>query len=151
MVQVTLPAASHRMRIETVPSGALVYVNGVLQIGQTPLALTFADDEFYRLQLEKDGFELTSRSLTPDDRGSALTVNLIPEKSERGTLMLDSDVVAEVWVDGESSGFFSPTVFRLNAGEHTLQLRDGDELHSAAVKVKIKAGQATHFTLKGTR
>ena len=65
--------------------------------------------------------------------------------------MLDSDVVAEVWVDGENSGFFSPTVFRLGKGEHTLQLRDGEEVHSPAVKVKIKSGQATHFSLKGTR
>ncbi|MDB4971114.1 MAG: hypothetical protein JWN44_6803 [Myxococcales bacterium] len=150
LMQVTLPAPNHVVTVETVPSGALVYLNGVLQIGQTPLELTLADDEFYRVQLEKDGFELTSRALTPDDKAAVMTANLTPEKSERGTLMLDSDAVADVWVDGESSGFFSPTVFRLAKGEHTVQLRDGEELRSPAVKVRIKAGQATHLTLKTT-
>jgi hypothetical protein len=148
VVQLTLPAANHTIKLETLPSGALVYVNGVLQVGQTPLQLTVADDEFYRLQLEKDGFELTSRGLTPDDRDPVVTVNLVPEKTERGTLMLDSDSVAEVWVDGANSGFFSPTVFRLAKGEHTLQLRDGEEIRSPPVRVKIKPAQATHLTLK---
>jgi predicted Ser/Thr protein kinase len=150
LVQAALPAASRMVRVETVPSGAFVYVNGVLQIGQTPLELQLANDEFYYLRIEKNGFELTARAITPDDKEPVVMVNLVAERSERGTLMLESDVVAEVWVDGESSGFVSPTVFRLPAGEHQVQLRDGDEARSAPVKVRIKNGQVTHLTVKGT-
>jgi serine/threonine protein kinase len=151
VVQVALPAASHAVRVESVPSGALVYVNGILQIGQTPVEIKVSDDEFYRIQLEREGFELTSRALTPDDKAPVLTVELQPEKAQRGTLMLESDVVAEVWVDGENSGFVSPTLFRLTAGDHTLQLRESDEPRSSTVRVKIKAGKVSHLTLKGTR
>jgi hypothetical protein len=151
LVQLALPAASHPVRVETVPSGAFVYVDGVLQVGQTPLSLTLANDEFYNLRIEKNGFELTSKSLTPDDHDPVVTVNLPPEKMERGTLMLDSDIVAEVWVDGENSGLMSPTVFQLPPGDHQVQLREGDEAKSPMVKVKIKVGQATHTQLKGTR
>jgi hypothetical protein len=150
-VEMTLPPSSRKLRVETVPSGAQIYVNGVLHSGQTPQELSIDDDEFYQLTFEKDGFELTQRAITPDDHEPAVTVNLLPEKGERGTLMLDSDTVAEVWVDGQSSGFFSPTMFRLPAGEHTVQLRDGDEARSRAEKVHIKAGRATQLSLKGTR
>ena len=80
-----------------------------------------------------------------------MTVNLVPEKAERGTLLLDSDIVAEVWVDGEDSGFVSPTMFRLPAGEHTVQLRDADEAKSATAHVHIKIGRATQLSLKGSR
>ncbi|MGZ3407804.1 MAG: serine/threonine-protein kinase, partial [Polyangia bacterium] len=151
LVQLTLPAPSHKVHLETIPSGAFVYVNGVLQIGQTPLDLTVVDDEFYQLGVEKDGFEMTQRALTPDDREPTLTVNLQPEKSERGTLLLDSDIIAEVWVDGQNSGFVSPTMFRLPAGDHQVQLRDADEVRSAIARVRIKVGHATQVSLKGTR
>ncbi|HEX9101977.1 MAG TPA: hypothetical protein VF997_07235, partial [Polyangia bacterium] len=93
----------------------------------------------------------TQRAITPDDRGAEVTVNLLPEKGEHGTLLLDSDLVAGVWVDGQDSGFVSPTMFRLPAGDHTIQLRDGDEARSAAAKVRIKTGHATPLSLKGTR
>jgi predicted Ser/Thr protein kinase len=151
LVEVTLPPSSRKLRVETVPSGAQIYVNGVLHSGQTPQELSIDDDEFYQLTFEKDGFELTQRAITPDDHETEVTVNLLPEKGERGTLMLDSDTVAEVWVDGQSSGFFSPTMFRLPAGDHMVQLRDGDEARSPAAKVHIKTGRATQLSLKGTR
>jgi hypothetical protein len=151
LVQVALPAEARKVRIDTVPAGATVYVNGVLQIGQTPLDIEVSDDEFYAVRLEKNGFELTTRAITPDDTQPTITVNLLPENTDRGTLMLDSDVVAEVWVDGHDSGFVSPTVFRLPAGEHQLQLRDGDEVKSAATRVRVKSGQVTQLTLKGSK
>src|SRR6185312_292352 len=46
LVQVTLPPSNHHVRLETIPSGAFAYVNGVLQTGQTPLELTVDDDDF---------------------------------------------------------------------------------------------------------
>ncbi len=151
LVQVTLPPASRKLRVDTVPSGAAIYVNGVLQSGQTPQELSVDDDEFYQLTFEKDGFELTQQAITPDDRMPELTVNLLPERSEHGTLLLDSDIIAEVWVDGQNSGFISPTMFRLPAGEHTVQLRDNDEVRSPAARVHVKVGRATQLSLKGNR
>ena len=66
LVEVTLPPSSHRLRLETVPSGAYVYVNGVLQTGQTPYELTVDDNEFYQLAVKKDSFEMTQRAVAPD-------------------------------------------------------------------------------------
>jgi serine/threonine-protein kinase len=151
LVEATLPPSSRALRIETVPAGALVYVDGVLQIGQTPAVVTVSDDDFHHLRIEKNGFELATRAIGPDDQAPLVTVDLVPEQQDRGTLMLDSDGVAEVWVDGEDSGFVSPTVFRLRAGVHAVQLRDGDEPRSAVVKVHIKRGEVTHLALKSTR
>jgi predicted Ser/Thr protein kinase len=149
LVEATLPPASRVVRVDSVPQGALVYVDGVLQVGQTPLDVTLGDDDFHALRFEKAGFELASKSLAPDDKSAVVTVPLDPERAGRGTLMLDSNLVADVWVDGTSSGFVSPSVFRLPAGEHALQLRDGDEPRSAIAKIKIKAGAATRLTLNG--
>jgi hypothetical protein len=149
-VAVILPPASHSVRVETVPAGALVYVDGVLQIGQTPLTISVADDDFHHLRFERNGFEQATLSLAPEDKAPAVTVNLQAERQARGTLMLDSELRAEVWVDGEDSGFVSPSVFRIPAGAHTVQLHDGGQPRSAPVKVQIKAGEATHLSIKGT-
>jgi predicted Ser/Thr protein kinase len=151
LVQMTLPPSSRKVRVETVPAGAQVYANGVLQSGQTPLELSVAEDEFYQLSFGKDGFEMTPHALTPDDHDPVITVNLLPEKAEQGTLLLDSDTIAEVWIDGHDSGFVSPTMFRVPGGDHTVQLRDGDEPRSPVVHVKIKEGHATQLSLKGGR
>jgi serine/threonine-protein kinase len=149
LVEVVLPPATHSVTVETVPAGALVYVDGVLQIGQTPLTLALADDDFHHLRFERNGFEQATRSLAPDDRAPLVTVNLQPERQARGTLMLDSEVRAEVWVDGEDSGFVSPSVFRIPAGTHTVQLRDGKQPRSAPLAVQITAGEATRLSIKG--
>ncbi|HEX4456879.1 MAG TPA: serine/threonine-protein kinase, partial [Polyangia bacterium] len=148
LVDVTLPPVSHVVRLDSVPSGALVYIDGVLQIGQTPLDLT-VDDDFHYLRLEKAGFEMATRSLTPDDHAAQVTVLLAPEKQDRGTLMVDSDVGAPVWVDGGDSGFISPSTFGVPAGMHTVQLREGEVARSAPIKVRIKKGESTRVTLRG--
>jgi hypothetical protein len=148
LVNVTLPPVSHVVRLDSVPSGALVYIDGVLQIGQTPLNLT-VDDDFHYLRLEKAGFEMATRSLTPDDHAAQVTVLLAPEKQDRGTLMVDSDWAAPVWVDGGDSGFISPSTFGVPAGMHTVQLREGEVARSAPIKVRIKKGESTRVTLRG--
>ena len=76
---------------------------------------------------------------------------LLPEKSERGTLLLDSDIVADVWVDGQNSGFISPTMFRLPAGEHTVQLRDADERGRRRRACASRSAAPRSWSLKGTR
>jgi hypothetical protein len=149
LVDVSLPPAHHAVRLESVPSGALVYVDGVLQIGQTPLDLTLAEDDFHYLRLEKSGFEMATRSLTPDDHAAQVTVALEPEQHDRGRLMIDSDVAAAVWVDGGDSGFISPSTFGVLAGLHTVQLREGETARSAPVKVHVKKGETTRVTLRG--
>ena len=42
-------------------------------------------------------------------------------------------------------------MFRVPGGDHTVQLRDGDEPRSPVVHVKIKEGHATQLSLKGGR
>ena len=71
LVEVTLPPASHTVTRRDGAGGRRVYVNGVLQSGKTPQELELADGEFYQLAVEKDGFELTQRAITPDDRDAA--------------------------------------------------------------------------------
>jgi hypothetical protein len=149
LVEVHLPPQSRQVRVDTVPAGAMVYVDGVLQVGQTPMQLTVTDDEFHDVRLARDGFELGTLALKPDDSAPEMTVNLVPERQQRGTLMLDSEVIAEVWIDGEDSGFVSPGVFRLAAGLHTIQLRDGDQARSPIVKARLRSGAVTRLTLRG--
>src|SRR5207248_8495185 len=104
-----------------------------------------------QLPVANDRFTLTNRAPTPSARARLPTLNLPPDKRERGTPLLDSDIVPEVWIHGSDSGLVSPTILRLTGGEHTIQLRDADEPKSATARVRIKVGRATQLSLKGGR
>jgi hypothetical protein len=147
VVNVVLPPSSHPVEVHSAPEGASVFLDGKLAVGETPTVIDVSDDEFHEVRVEKDGFETASRAVTPDDHDAMLRVSLTPERQPRGTLMVDSSGVAEVWLDGVDTGYTTPTLgIHLNAGIHTVEVRDNAQ-GRAATKVKILQGQTVRLLL----
>jgi hypothetical protein len=62
--------------------------------------------------------------------------------------MVDSNTTAEVWVDGIDTGYTTPTLMmEVNAGEHTVELRDSNGVRATATKVLVRQGETKRLTL----
>jgi hypothetical protein len=147
VVNVVLPPSSHRVEVRSVPEGATVYLDGRVAVGETPTAIEVTDDEFHELKVEKVGYETATRALTPDDHEPVLTLQLPPEKQPRGTLLVDANTAAEVWLDGVDTGYTTPTLgIHVPLGEHVIEVRDG-AAHRAQTKVQVQQGQTIRLLL----
>jgi len=147
VMNVVLPPASHPVEVHSAPEGASVYLDGKLAVGETPTIIDVSDDEFHELRVEKNGFEINTRPITPDDHDIQLRISLSPEKQPRGTLMVDSNGAAEVWIDGVDSGYTTPTLgIHVSVGLHTVEVRDAGNA-SASKRVKIDQGQTLRLLL----
>jgi len=147
VMNVVLPPASHPGEVRSAPEGASVYLDGKLAVGETPTIIDVSDDEFHELRVDKNGFENASRAITPDDHDTQLRISLTPEKQPRGTLMVDSNGAAEVWIDGVDSGYTTPTLgIHEPVGWHTVEVRDASNQRLSA-KVKIEQGVTTRLLL----
>jgi tRNA A-37 threonylcarbamoyl transferase component Bud32 len=146
-IDVALPAAQHDLEVRTMPPGAVVYLDGTPMAGRTPAVLTVSDDDFHELRLELSGYEPVVHALKPEMRNDKLTFNLVLEKHGRGTLLVEANGPADVWIDGSPSGFVTPTVGILLAeGDHTVELRTTGA-HGVLRKVKIRRGESLRLTL----
>jgi serine/threonine-protein kinase len=147
VVNVVLPPASHKVEVRSVPEGATVYLDGRVAVGETPTTIEVTDDEFHELRVEKTGYEPGTRALTPDDHDPMLTMALAPEKQPRGTLLVDANSAAEVWIDGVDTGYTTPTLgIHVALGEHMVEVRDGAG-HKALSKVNVTQGQTLRLLL----
>jgi PEGA domain len=147
VVNVVLPPASHKVEVRSVPEGATVYLDGRVAVGETPTTIEVTDDEFHELRVEKSGYETATRALTPDDHDPMLTMALSPEKQPRGTLLVDANTAAEVWIDGVDTGYTTPTLgIHVPLGEHMVEVRDGAG-HKATSKVNVTQGQTYRLLL----
>jgi hypothetical protein len=143
-----LPPAHHAVEVQTVPSGALVYLDGHLQAAETPLTVQVDDDDFHQLRIEKTGYEIATRALTPEDPAPSVTLTLEPERQPHGTLWVESNRAAQVFIDGRDTGLTTPTLgIRVGLGEHVVQLRDARGRSGASVRVRVARGENHHFTL----
>ncbi len=147
VMNVVLPPASHQVEVHSAPEGASVLLDGKLAVGETPTMIEVSDDEFHELVVQKNGFEIAMKALTPDDHDPMLRVSLTPERQPRGTLMVDSNGAAEVWIDGVDSGYTTPTLgIHVSTGMHSVEVRDGSN-GKVGSKVKIEQGQTVRLLL----
>ena len=147
VMNVVLPPSSHSVEVHSAPEGASVYLDNKLAVGETPTMIEVTDDDFHELRVEKTGFETTTRALTPDDQEPVLRLSLTPEKQPRGTLMVDSNGAAEVYIDGVDTGFTTPTLgIHVPVGEHVVELKDGANAHMIT-RVRIRQGQTARVLL----
>ena len=71
----------------------------------------------------------------------------MPEKQPRGTLLVDANTAAEVWIDGVDTGYTTPTLgIHVALGEHMVEVRDGAG-HKATSKVNVLQGQTVRLLL----
>jgi predicted Ser/Thr protein kinase len=145
-IQLALPARSRTVALGTSPSGARVYIDGKLVLGETPINVPLAADEFHEVRMEKLGYETNVEHVAPDDKRSRVDADLVPEREPRGEVWIDSATSAEVWVDGGPTAFVTPTLaLRLPVGAHTIELRDADG--SASKDVTVHQGETLHVML----
>ncbi|MGZ3408041.1 MAG: PEGA domain-containing protein, partial [Polyangia bacterium] len=66
----------------------------------------------------------------------------------RGTLVVEAQVVAEVWLDGAPTGLTTPTLgFHVATGDHTVELRATSGERSLPKKVRVSQGQTLRLTM----
>jgi serine/threonine-protein kinase len=148
-VALALPEASHPVAVDSLPSGAQVFVDGVQVPGETPLSVTLANDDFHEIRVEKVGFESATRRVTPEERVSSLELTLEPERQPRGRLQIDSNEGGRVYIDGKATAYDAPTFpILVEKGSHLVELRDATGRRSAPARVEIRQGETVRVTLK---
>lgn len=147
-IEVTLSPESRRLEVQTAPDGASLYVDGRLVPGTTPTTIALTVDDFHELRAERDGYETAVRALKPEEREPTLLLTLSPERHPRGTLIVESRDVADVWLDGVATGQTTPTIgFHVPVGDHVLELRTASGDRSAPKKVHVERGATLRLTM----
>ena len=143
-----LPPRSHAVAIGTFPAGATLYLDGRLVRGVTPVSINLSDEDFHELRIELEGYDTIVKGLAPDDRAPSLEFTLQPEREPRGRLFVDADATAEIWVDGVSTGLFTPASdILLNPGAHTVELRDSTSAIRSTTNIRLAAHESRHLMM----
>jgi len=147
-MDVALPPETRRVEVQTTPDGASLYVDGHLVPGTTPTTVALTVDDFHELRAERDGYETLVRALKPEDSDPTVMLHLSTERHARGTLVVEAQDIAEVWVDGVPTGLTTPTLgFRVATGDHTIELRAPSGERSAVKKVRVTQGQTLRLSM----
>jgi serine/threonine protein kinase len=110
--------------ITTQPPGADVFINGAKQSGQTPVTLPLAPGQ-YNLVLRLQGYEPYTGSIQVKDIQTPLNVELTERSATRvAWAQVNSNPKgAEIIVDGNSTGLFTPSRIQVPTGLHTVTLK----------------------------
>ena len=74
---------------------------------------------------------------------------MTPETRPRGTIYVDAAAPAAVWIDGQYSGFMTPTPgLMVAAGEHAVQLRDNDGAVVDEVRARVQKGETARLVMQ---
>ncbi|MGZ3405540.1 MAG: serine/threonine protein kinase [Polyangia bacterium] len=147
-LDIALSPETRRVEVQTSPDGASLYVDGHLVPGTTPTTVALTVDDFHELRAERIGYETGVRALKPEDRDATVMLTLAPERHPRGTLVVEAQVVAEVWLDGAPTGLTTPTLgFHVATGDHTVELRATSGERSLPKKVRVTQGQTLRLTM----
>jgi tRNA A-37 threonylcarbamoyl transferase component Bud32 len=148
VVQVSLPPATHRLEVRSIPDGAWVFLDGRLAFGETPTYVDITDEDFHELRVAKNGYQTVVKAITPDDKMTELSISLKAETQPRGTIMVDANTAAEVWIDGLSTGYTTPTLgIQVPPGKHTVELRDGTGGKGESRTVNVAQGEMVRVLL----
>lgn len=117
---IRLEEADARLRVNTIPRGANVLVNGRYR-GQSPVTLDLLPDVSYEIGLSKAGYGSTTRQVR---LGTAASESITVDLSARtGTVTVNvSPADATVYVDGRPRGQGSTTL-SLSSAPHRIEVR----------------------------
>ncbi|MFQ5609628.1 MAG: PEGA domain-containing protein, partial [Woeseiaceae bacterium] len=117
--EIQLEEADARLRVESIPRGANVLVNGRYR-GQSPVTLDLLPDIDYQIGLSKAGYGTTVRQVRLASASSqSITVDLTARTGNVTVNVSPSD--ATVFVDGRRSG--GATTLRLTSAPHRIEVR----------------------------
>jgi tRNA A-37 threonylcarbamoyl transferase component Bud32 len=145
-LMITLPVGQRFVDVASLPAGGSIFVDGKLR-SLSPSRIELVADDFHELKLEKEGYQTVVLNLKPDDTVTSWAPSLEQETQPRGSITVEADRPAEVWIDGAFTGFRAPTLaLQVSEGAHKLELRDGGRVVTAR-DVTIAKGQAMHLIL----
>jgi tRNA A-37 threonylcarbamoyl transferase component Bud32 len=151
-LRLTLPEQSRALTIETVPTGAQVFIDGHLALGQTPFEAQIVADDFHQIRVEKPGYESKTVNLPPEDTTPRLVLTLEAEKRPQATVWVDANRTAQVFIDGVDSGWTTPTVgIRVAPGKHRIELRDAAGGPGPSLLLDLAQGETRHLLLEFDR
>jgi serine/threonine-protein kinase len=122
--RVTLEPLAVGLFVSSKPPGADVFINGAKQSGQTPVTLPLAPGQ-YNLVLRLEGYQAYSQQVSVKDNvQTQLQADLKPRNAHVAWAQVNSyPEGAEIFVDGSSTGKFSPARVQIPSGIHTILLK----------------------------
>ena len=134
--------------ISTQPAGADVFINGAKQSGQTPVVLPLAPGQ-YNLVLRLQGYEPYSGSIQVKDIQTQLNVELTERTHVAWAQVNSNPKGAEIIVDGDSTGQFTPSRIQIPTGLHTITLKlDGYQPAKRTVQASEGGTTTVNLTLQ---
>ncbi len=123
--KIKLESLAKGIYISSKPPGADVFIDGAKQSGQTPVTLPLAPGQ-YNLVLRLEGYEAYAGGIqVKDNIQTQLHVPLTAKAPSRvAWAQVNSNPKgAEIFVDGTSTGRFTPARVQVPAGLHIMTLR----------------------------
>ena len=117
---IELQPANAKLRVNTIPRGANVTVNGRYR-GQSPITLSLSPEVDYAIGMSKAGYGVTTRNLRLQSAANdSITVDL---SARVGTVTVNVEPAdATVYVDGRARGK-GKTIVRLSSAPHKIEVR----------------------------
>jgi serine/threonine protein kinase len=123
--KIKLESLAKGIYIVSQPPGADVFINGAKQSGQTPLTLPLAAGQ-YNLVLRLQGYEAYAGNIQVQDNSQAQLNATLTEKSASRVAWAQVSSTpkgAEIIIDGNSTGQFTPARVQVPTGIHNIVLR----------------------------
>ena len=148
--KIKLESLAKGIFISTQPPGADVFINGAKQSGQTPVVLPLAPGQ-YNLVLRLQGYEPYSGNIQVKDIQTPLNVELTERSAARvaWAQVSSNPQGAEIMVDGNSTGQFTPSRVQIPSGLHTITLKlDGYQAARRTVQASEGGTVPVNLTLQ---
>src|SRR5580704_2313884 len=133
-----LESLSKGLLITSHPAGADVFINGAKQSGQTPVTLPLAAGQ-YDLVLRLPGYEAYAGHIQVKDNVQTSLAAELREKSLDHVAWAQVTTTpsgAEIFIDGKSTGQFSPARVQMPTGGHMIMMKlNGFQLARRGVQV----------------
>ena len=123
--KIAMEALIKGLLVTSQPSGADVFINGAKQSGQTPVNLPLAPGQ-YNLVLRLQGYNPYVGSVQVKDNVQTQLDTKLVERSNSRVAFADvhsNPAGAEIFIDGNSTGQFTPSRVEVPTGMHTIVLR----------------------------
>jgi serine/threonine-protein kinase len=123
--KIKLESLAKGIYISSQPPGADVFINGAKQSGQTPVTLPLAPGQ-YNLVLRLQGHEPYAGGIQVKDNVQTLLNVPLSEKSASRVAWAQVNSTpkgAEIFLDGNSTGQFTPARVQVPTGVHTVTVR----------------------------
>jgi len=136
--------ASSTLEVDSSPSGATVWVDGVA-VGATPMTLEDLSPGEHQIAVVKEGFVRSTEVVTPAPDAAPLVFALQPARALLSVTSTPSP--AAVLVDGKAVGRTPLTELALEEGIHQVEVRHrGHE--SFRTRVEARLGESLHYVAR---